>query len=71
MHKTTIYLPEELKSAVKQVAQQRGVSEADVIRGSIQTAVGGLRPAPRGGLYSGAEPMARRADELLEGFGQR
>lgn len=71
MHKTTVYLPEELKAAVKRAAQQRGVSEADVIRDSIRAGVGDVKTAPRGGLYAGSEPIARRVDELLEGFGER
>jgi metal-responsive CopG/Arc/MetJ family transcriptional regulator len=71
MNKTTVYLPEELKEALKHAARQRGVSEAEVIRESLRMAVGDVRPAPRGGLYSGADPMARRVDELLDGFGQR
>jgi metal-responsive CopG/Arc/MetJ family transcriptional regulator len=69
--KTTVYLPDELKAAVKRAAQRRGVSEAEVIRESIRTAVGNVRPQPRGGLYSGSEPIARRVDELLDGFGER
>jgi hypothetical protein len=71
MDKTTVYLPAELKTAVKQAAQRRGVSEAEVIRNSIQAAVGDVRPAPQGALYRGADPMARRVDELLDGFGER
>lgn len=71
MEKTTIYLPDDLKAAVKRVARQRGVPEAEVIRESIRVAVGGTRPRPRGGLYSGTEPIARRAHELLAGFGDR
>lgn len=71
MEKTTVYLPEQLKAAVKRTAELRGVSDAEVIRESIRSAVGGARPAPRGGLYSGAEPMARRTDDLLDGFGER
>lgn len=71
VEKTTIYLPDELKAAVKRMAQRRGVSEAEVIRESIRTAVGDARPAPHGGLYSGSEPIARRVDELLDGFGER
>jgi metal-responsive CopG/Arc/MetJ family transcriptional regulator len=71
MDKTTVYLPEELKTAVKQAAQRRGVSEAEIIRESIRTAVSDVKPAPRGGLYSGSDPMARRVDELLDGFGER
>ncbi len=71
MEKTTVYLPDDLKAAVKHAARQRGVSEAEVIRESIRTAVGSARPRPRGGLYSGPEPIARRVDELLDGFGER
>jgi Arc/MetJ-type ribon-helix-helix transcriptional regulator len=36
MEKTTVYLPDELKAAVRRTAQQRGVSEAEVIRESIR-----------------------------------
>lgn len=71
MDKTTVYLPQDLKAAVKQAAEQRGTSEAEVIRESIRASVGGVRPAPQGGLFSGPEPIARRVDELLEGFGER
>ena len=71
MDKTTVYLPDELKAAVKRAARQRGVSEAEVIRESIRTAVGGTKPAPRGALYSGSEPVERRVDELLDGYGER
>ncbi len=71
MEKTTIYLPEDLKAAVKRASQQRGISEAEVIRESIRAAVGKVRPQPRGGLFTGTEPIARHADELLVGFGDR
>jgi hypothetical protein len=71
MEKTTVYLPDDLKAAVKRAARQRGVSEAEIIRESIRAVVGGARPQPRGGLYSGSEPIARRADDLLDGFGGR
>jgi hypothetical protein len=69
--KTTVYLPDDLKAAVKRAAKQRGVSEAEVIRESIRAEVGGAKPRPRGGLFSTAEPIADRVDELLEGFGER
>ncbi|MGH3431635.1 MAG: CopG family transcriptional regulator [Thermocrispum sp.] len=71
MDKTTVYLPADLKAAVKQAAKGRGVSEAEVIRESLRMAVGGERPRPRSGLFSGTEPVARRVDELLDGFGER
>jgi len=71
MEKTTVYLPRDLKTAVKNVARRRGVSEADVIRESIRAAVGDTKPRARGGLYSSPEPIARRCDDLLQGFGDR
>ncbi|MCV7193695.1 CopG family transcriptional regulator [Mycolicibacterium brumae] len=71
MDKTTIYLPDDLKAAVKRAAQKRGVSEAEVIRESIRSTVGSERPRPRGGLYASDEALSERVDELLDGFGQR
>lgn len=67
-HKTTIYLPDDLKAAIEREARRRGVSEAEVIR---QAVVGSLaRPRPRFGIID-AEPIAERVDELLRGFGER
>jgi hypothetical protein len=71
MDKTTIYLPAELKSAIRRVARRRGVSEAEVIRSSIRTAVGDERPRPRGGLFASGAPIAREAGKHLRGFGER
>lgn len=69
--KTTVYLPIELKTALRRVARERGVSEAEVIRDSIRRAVAGARPAPRPGVFAGTEPIARDADRHLRGFGER
>ncbi len=71
MEKTTLYLPDALKTAIKRAAAQQGVSEAEVIRQSIRQTVGHVRPRPRGGLFSSGKPIARRADEFLAGFGER
>jgi hypothetical protein len=71
MQKTTLYLPEDLKVAVKRAAAARGVSEAEIIRESIRMSVGGVRPRPRGALYASGKPIARQAEELLAGFGER
>jgi hypothetical protein len=68
--KTTIYLPDELKSAVADRARRDGLSEAEVIRAAIEAAVRADRPRPRAAVFSG-EPIADRADELLAGFGDR
>ena len=66
-----MYLPDDLKAQLKRTALLRGVSEATVIRDAIRVAVSDNRPRPRGGLYTGSEPIAERADGLLEGFGER
>ena len=66
-----MYLPDELKSQLKRTARLRGVSEATVIRDAIRVAVSDERPRPRGGLFTGSEPIAARAEELLDGFGER
>ena len=71
MEKTTVYLPDDLKQAVKRASRQRGVSEAEVIRQSVREAVGGARPRPRGGLFASGAPIAREADDHLAGFGER
>ena len=71
VEKTTLYLPEDLKSAVKRAAAERGVSEAEIIRESIRMSVGGVRPRARGALYSSGQPIARHAEEMLAGFGER
>ena len=67
-HKTTVYFPEDLKAAVEREARARGLSEAEVIRRAVAAAVD--RPKLRAGFLRG-EPFARRADELLAGFGER
>ena len=71
MKKTTLYLPDDLKTAIKRSAAQQDVSEAEIIRQSIRQMVGNARPRPRGGLFASGQPIARQADELLAGFGER
>ena len=58
MEKTTLYLPDDLRTVVKRAAAQQGVSEAEVIRESIRQVVGGVRPGPRGALFAGGQPVA-------------
>lgn len=66
--KTTVYLPDELKAGIEREARRRGVAEAQVIRDALTEGL--RRPQPRGPLF-GAEPFAARAEQLLEGFGER
>ena len=67
-HKTTIYLPDELKVLIEREAARRNCSEAQVIRDAVTAAVS--RPRPLAGFLD-AEPIADRVDELLAGFGEQ
>ena len=69
MHKTTVYLPEEVKQGVVREARLRSCSEAEVIRQAIADAVS--RPAPRAGIIPGDSAWAERVDELMHGFGEQ
>lgn len=50
---------------------QCGIFGAEVIRDATQAAALADRPRPRGGQFSAPEPIARRAGDLLIGFGKR
>ncbi|HEX9326405.1 MAG TPA: CopG family transcriptional regulator [Reyranella sp.] len=73
MEKTTIYLPNELKQALRRASKATGRSEADLIREGIGTVVGTHRIAEsRLPLFESGKPdLAERADEHLAGFGER
>jgi Ribbon-helix-helix protein, copG family len=72
MHKTTIYLPRELKLALEGTAARRGQSVAEVIRDALRTLVASAPPPrPRVPLFtSGLPGIADRVDEALKGFGE-
>ena len=73
MHKTTIYLPEDLRLALAQAAASQGQSVAEVIRDALRALVSRARPPrPRIPLFaSGLPGIAERVDEALKGFGER
>lgn len=73
MNKTTVYLPDDLRDAVKQEAARRNIAEAEVIRDAIRTAVPVSRPRPRGGFIKGdlGGSIADNMDEWMKGFGER
>lgn len=71
MNKTTLYLPDDLRRAVKSASAREGVSEAEVIRRAIRKDVGDGHPRPIGALFSSGNPIARDADRHLQGFGER
>lgn len=71
MTKTTVYLPDELRDAVRREARRRGSSDAEVIREAIAAAVGSGGVRPRAGLFDSGASIAEDLDRHLEGFGSR
>jgi len=71
--RTTIYFPQEMKTAIEREAARRGVTEAEVIRGAVDAHLGdSTPPVPELPLFPegfGVE-IATRVDELLEGMGE-
>jgi hypothetical protein len=73
MEKTTIYLPDDLKRALRRTARASGRSEADLVREGIGLVTGARRIAePRLPLFESGQPdLADRVEEHLDGFGER
>jgi hypothetical protein len=73
MRRTTVYLPERLKSALSRAAVESGRSEADLIREGIELVTGRVSGAePRMPLFASGDPdLAARVDEHLVDFGER
>lgn len=73
MDKTTVYLPRELKDALRRAAQRRNTSEADLIRQGVALVTGEPEPRrPRLPLFESGQPeLARNVDVALRGFGER
>ena len=72
MHKTTVYLPDDLKIDLERTAAETRRSEADLIREGVRLAIEHyLPPAPRSGIFDSGDPsLAERVDDLLQGFGE-
>jgi len=74
MHRTTIYVPDDMKAELARVAAETGRTEADLIRLGIRLALAQRTPpAPRSGIFDSGQPhLSERVDELLSGgFGRR
>ena len=71
MHKTTLYLDDKVRERIARIATETGRSQSDVIRGALH-AFFTRRKKPRSiGLGKGGHDLSDRAEELLEGFGER
>lgn len=73
MDKTTVYLPAELKAALRRAARRRNTSEAEVIRqGIAMITAQEAASSPRLPLFESGQPdLAAHTDEALRGFGER
>lgn len=72
MRKTTIYLTDQLKTAVERVAAESNQSEAEVIRTAVSHyTASDTSKRPAVAIFDDAfEPISHRVDELLaQGFG--
>lgn len=72
MHKTTLYLPEDLKRAIERAAAAGVCSEAEIVREALRRFTEGQGVRPRLPLFTSGQPgLAEQADDLLAGFGER
>ncbi len=73
MNKTTVYLPADLKRALREAARSSGVSEAELIREGIgRVTAERLTGRARIPLFESKKPdLAEQVDEHLAGFGER
>ncbi len=71
MHKTTVYIPDDLKRSLALAAATRGCSEAELIREALRALTARTAPPrPRLPLFNSRKPrLAGRADDTLAGFG--
>lgn len=72
MHKTTLYIPDDIREELRRASRDSGRSEAELIRAGIRLVLERCtRPRPSSGIFDSADPSSsERVDELLEGFGQ-
>jgi predicted transcriptional regulator len=74
MHKTTMYLDDELYARLQRAAQAKGQTQASLMREAVAVYLAGgkkLQPRSIGLGRSGAGDLSERAEELLDGFGEK
>lgn len=73
MKRTTVYLPEDLKTELERLARSSGESEAELIREGVRHVVVARRayPKPDFPLFSGGELKAAKDEEMLAGDPKR
>jgi len=72
VRRTTIYLPDELKTELSRAAREEGRTEADLVREGVELLLRAREPEPRLPLFEGGKSdLADNVDKLLAGFGER
>ena len=68
MHKTTVYLPDDLRDALRRAARAAGRSEADLVREGVRlVAEGAPAPEPTIPLGRSDDPhLAENVDRILD-----
>lgn len=67
-HQGTLSVPADVRDLLEAEARRTGRAAEEVLRRAVTRGLGRTRPNP--GILD-AEPIAERAEELLDGFGQR
>lgn len=72
MVKTTLYLPESVKRGIERLAQDRGLSEAEIIRESLARSIAESPPRPRGAVVALGDngSIDWNSDDPMLGFGE-
>lgn len=73
MVKTTLYLPDAMKEALRREALRSHRSEAEIVRAALARMLGvSERPRPRFGQFSGDALTVEQMDAAFaDGFGER
>jgi predicted transcriptional regulator len=70
MHKTTLYLEDEVRERIARVAKETHRSQAQVIRDALRAVFLRAKKPRSIGLGKGGPDLSDHAEELLEGFGE-
>lgn len=70
MHKTTLYLEDDLRERIASVARQTGRSQAELVRDALRSFFIRRKKARSIGLGRAGRDLSDRSEELLAGFGE-
>ncbi len=65
MKRTTVFVPDEVDARLRQIAERRGTTVAEVTREALEQYVGRRRLRAAGAGRSGSSDVSSRIDEIL------